>query len=271
MNQHGGQPYLTPPALSKNGDDGTRAAGGRLASMARPSGRGSTLLFAALVGAAGMAVGLPLAAGEDEGLSERAAAREILVRLDRRLQTIATMRGRFVQTFTSSGLGLPQSEGGRFFLSRPDLMRWDYTTPEKKTAVSDGTHTWLHIPEDGVVYRGTVAAWKRGGAFSILAGGSLVDAYDAAGVEAGTAARRGYVVLTLHPKTEREEFTSLLVELEPKGLRLSSVIAVDGAGNRIAALFSDVEENVQLDRGLFSFAPPAGARVIDQEPPAARP
>jgi outer membrane lipoprotein carrier protein len=174
------------------------------------------------------------------------------------------MKGRFVQTFTSSGLGVPQSEGGRFFLSRPDLMRWDYTTPERKTAVSDGTHTWLYMPEDEVVYKGSVAEWRSSGAFSILAGGSLIDEYEPVEAEAATAQRHGDVVLTVRPRKERDDLSTLVLEIEPKDLHLVSVTAVDGAGNRISVIFSDVEEDMRLDRDLFSFTPPAGARIIDQ-------
>jgi len=200
----------------------------------------------------------------EEGTSG-VAATEILSRLDRRLQAVTTMKGRFIQSFTSAGLGVPQSESGRFFISRPDRMRWDYTRPEEKTAISDGTHTWLHLPEEGVVYKGSVAAWKNGGAFSILAGGSLRDEYSAIDVDVAQATRKGDVVLALKPRRERDEFVSLLVEVDPVSLTLVSVVAVDGAGNRISAFFSEIEENVALPRDVFLFKPPVGARVIDQD------
>jgi len=209
---------------------------------------------------------LPGTAGEKEdALREQEAAREILSRLDRRLQGVTSMRGRFVQTFVSSGLGLPQSESGRFVMSRPDLMRWDYTDPEKKTAVSDGVHTWLLLPDDGVVYRGSVAAWKRGGAFAILSGGSLEAAYEAGGLDTVSVLHRGDVVLRLVPRQAREEHERLLVEVRPENLAVVAITAVDRMGNRIGAVFSDVEENIPLPRGLFSFDPPAGARIIDQD------
>ncbi|MBI3448414.1 MAG: outer membrane lipoprotein carrier protein LolA [Acidobacteria bacterium] len=213
-----------------------------------------------LTGAAGGA------RGADAPREGRETAREIALRLDARLATLRTMKGRFVQSFASSGLGMPQSEGGRFFLKRPDLMRWDYTTPEVKTAVSDGAHTWLYVPEDAVVYRGSVAAFKSRGAFAALASGSLRSEFEAIGVEARGAQVRGDVVLTLKPLSERDDLASLLIEIEPTRLSIASMTAIDGAGNRIAILFSDVEEDVDLPGDLFTFAPPDGARVIDQDP-----
>ena len=193
-----------------------------------------------------------------------ATARDIIARLDRRLRSVTTMRGRFVQTFVSSGLGMPQSESGRFWLSRPDRMRWEYTKPELKTAVSDGTHTWLHVPEDNVVYRGSVSEWRQGGAFAVLSEGRIGESFEARGLETAAALKRGDVVLILRPSAPRDDYETLLIEVEPGTLRIAAVTAVDSMGNRIGAAFSDIEENVALAPDLFRFTPPPGARVLDQ-------
>jgi outer membrane lipoprotein carrier protein len=239
------------------------------------------LLAAAILGLAPIGAETPRApapgtatASRDEASessAEKAAAREILSRLDARLRGIASMRGRFVQTFTSSGLGVPQSESGRFAMRRPDRLRWDYTAPEPKIAVSDGEHTWLYLPEEKIVYRGSVAEWKRGGAFAFLAGGSLVEAFEADAVEARSAQTSGNMVLHLRPRSPVEDYESLLVEVNPKTLAVASVTAVDGMGNRVAAAFSGIEENPSLSGDLFTFTPPAGAKIVDQEPAARRP
>ena len=208
--------------------------------------------------------------GEENPAEEKETAREVLSRLDRRLGGISSMQGRFVQTFISAGLSVPQSEGGRFYLMRPGRMRWEYTSPEPKTAVSDGTFTWLYLPEEGVVYRGTVEAWKREGPFAILAGGALGEVFEAEGIDAVSASRRGAVVLKMRPKRPAEAFEFLLVEIDPSTLSIFAVTAVDGMGNRIAAAFSDVKVNDRLRADLFTFTPPKGARVIDQDAAAPR-
>jgi len=214
----------------------------------------------------------PLASGgEAAPAGEAEAAREILARLDRRLEGVKTMRGRFIQTFSSSGLGIPQSEEGRFALRRPDRTRWEYISPEKKIAVSDGVSTWLYLPEESVVYRGSVASWKRSGAFAALAGGRLGEGFEAVAVDPGGASRRENVVLTLRPRTPRDDFQELLVEIEPGSLKVAAIVAVDAMGNRIGIAFSGVEENVSLPEDLFRFAPPPGVRVLDQDPGATGP
>jgi outer membrane lipoprotein carrier protein len=215
------------------------------------------------VGSPGGAGASPRGPGDSTEI-EIATAREILSRLDERLRGIRSMRGRFVQTFVSAGLGIPQAEEGRFVVERPDKLRWDYVKPERKTAISDGEHTWLHLPEEKLVYRGSVEAWRRTGAFAILVGGSLADEYEAGGLEADSASRRGDLLLRLTPRRPREEVQEILVEIEPEGLDIVAVTAVDALGNRTGVRLSEVEENVRIRSDLFVFTPPRGTRIVDR-------
>jgi outer membrane lipoprotein carrier protein len=210
-------------------------------------------------------LGGPASARPARGVLEAETAREVLARLDARLAGIRSLRGRFVQTFLSAGLGVPQEEEGVFYMQRPDRLRWEYRRPEEKTAVSDGTHTWLYLPEERVVYRGTVSRWKAGGGLSILVGGRIADEYEVAGLEVASAVRDGNIVLRLEPRADESELKEILLEIEPRRLDVAAVTAVDLLGNRTAVTFSDVEENARLRPGLFEFSPPRGARLVDQE------
>jgi outer membrane lipoprotein carrier protein len=195
-------------------------------------------------------------------------AREILSRLDRRLAATTALTGSFVQTFTSSGLGVPQSESGVFSIRRPDLMRWEYRRPERKLAVSDGTHTWLYMPDEKLAYRGDVREWKRGGAFAILAGGSLVEEFAPVDLSIVEATRKGDLVLRLRPVEIREEYDFLLIQFEPSSLTINTITAIDAMGNRVTIILSGLEEPRSLPDDEFTFDPPSGTRIIDQSAPA---
>lgn len=228
---------------------------------------GAALGFVALLSLAGP----PAAAtGEEAAPREDADPRasEVLSRLDARLESVRSLKGRFVQTFTSSGLGIPQAEEGIFSIRRPDRMRWEYRKPERKLAVSDGTHTWLYMPEEGVVYRGDVRDWKEGGAFALLAGGSLSAEFVALSVGVEGASREGDLLLELRPAKPRDQYEQLLVQFEPSSLSISSITAVDAMGNRISVILSDLQEDPEMNEGEFTFRPPAGVRVIEQGRPA---
>lgn len=196
-------------------------------------------------------------------------ARRILLRLEARLHRISTMKAHFVQTFASSGLGVPQAEEGTFMLQAPDLMRWEYEKPERKLAISDGKHTWFYLPEEKVVYRGSVEEWKEKGAFAVLVSGELSSKFEAVSASSGGTLLPGRVLLELRPRGEPGDFTSVEVEIEPSTLEIASFTAIDAMGNRIGLALAGVEENVHLPDASFTFVPPRGVEVIDQSSGAA--
>ncbi|HZE89914.1 MAG TPA: outer-membrane lipoprotein carrier protein LolA, partial [Verrucomicrobiae bacterium] len=95
--------------------------------------------------------------------------------------------------------------------------------------------------------------------------------FEATSAEARGARVRGDVVLSLKPLSERDDLATLLIEIDPVRLSIASMTAIDGAGNRVAIVFTDVEEDVELPADLFRFSPPEGARVIDQDSAPTRP
>jgi len=196
-------------------------------------------------------------------------ARRILLRLESRLQDVRTMKAHFVQTFVSSGLGVPQAEEGTFMLQAPDLMRWEYDKPEKKLAISDGTHTWFYLPEEKVVYKGSVAEWKEKGAFAGLVSGRLSEKFEAVSASSGGTVLPGHVMLELKPRGDAEEFTSVEIEIEPSTLDIASFTVIDPMGNRIGLSLARVEKNGRLPDAAFTFEPPRGVDVVDQSSPGA--
>lgn len=234
------------------------------------AGTGPPAMYHAPMRAAGsilalaLLAALPAAATPSGGRAADPA--EILARLDAHLASIESMEGRFIQSFVSSGLGVPQTEEGRFAIRRPDLMRWEYRSPEEKLAVSDGRNTWLYMPEEETVYKGSVSQWKEGGAFAVLAGGSLRQEYEALSVGVEGATRKGDLLLRLKPLSPREQYEYLDIQFDPRSLALHSITAIDGMGNRVAVILSQVRENVALERSRFEFTPPEGVRVVDQSP-----
>ena len=76
------------------------------------------------------------------------------------LDSWSRLSGRFEQRLQAPTLPSEQVESGRFYVAQPDRMRWDYRQPERKLAVTDGVQTWLYIPSDRQVIRGSVDALR---------------------------------------------------------------------------------------------------------------
>src|SRR6185503_16567129 len=48
----------------------------------------------------------------------------LVTKLQDRLDHLTSLQGEFVQTLSSSGLGRTRTESGRFWIRKPNLMRW---------------------------------------------------------------------------------------------------------------------------------------------------
>src|SRR5262245_11690513 len=66
------------------------------------------------------------------------------------------MVARFSQTVQSPSLPSPQREEGTLYLKPPGKMRWEYTRPKGKLAITDGVKATLYLPEDRAVLMGPV-------------------------------------------------------------------------------------------------------------------
>lgn len=217
-----------------------------------------------------------VAAAASIGPAGRSAesADPLVARLQGRLDRIRTVSGRFVQSLDSASLGRPRTETGRFMISKPDRMRWEYESPERKLAVIDGTHTWLYLPDEAEVHRGSASGVRGSGAPALLLTGAMRLDRDFLSRRPGPkelAAElplpEGSVVVELTPKRPDPEFQKVLLAIHPDRLQILKVILVDPLGDRMSFTFSDMEEDTPLPDSLFRFEPPPGVRVVDTEKP----
>jgi len=195
----------------------------------------------------------------------------LLSRLQARLDKLTTLRGRFVQSLDSASLGRPRTEHGRFMIRRPDRMRWEYESPEKKLAVIDGRNTWLYLPEEAEAHRGSAAGAGQSGALALLSGSLRLDrdftsrrpGNTELAAELPLPART--VVIELVPHRTDLDFQKLLLAVDPDRLQIRKLIVIDPLGDRMSFTFSDLEEDVPLPESLFHFEPPPGVSVVASE------
>ena len=217
---------------------------------------------------------MPAAAGTDTApvASDRASASaaqqqgsgatSIFARLLHRNNAIRDFRAVFEQRLLSRGLNPPPPESGRVYYLRPYRMRWEYTKPEKKLAVSDGDTGWLFLPEEKRVLRMKIAASIGAEPLASLLSGSgdALKRFRAETIPSG----KGEIALRLLPATPQQDFDAVEVRVDSATLTIREVHIVDPGGNRMIYRFSEMEENVGLPGTLFTFVPPPGVEVLDQ-------
>jgi outer membrane lipoprotein carrier protein len=199
-----------------------------------------------------------LGAGSGAARSERDAAADVWAAYSQRWAATDTYTADFHQRIEVDGIGGDVASGGKFYFSKPDLMRWDYLDGQAQNVVGDGKWVWVYQPDLEQAYRVDYkSAFGSGGLVALLAGREgLSTRYHFSLLEHDSKA----VLILLEPIADVGE--SLELTLEAKTMDLKSVAVRDPAGSVTYVEFDDVHRNVALDHGLFSFAPPPGTDII---------
>ena len=85
----------------------------------------------------------PIAAGQ-----ARQSPDQLAKALQQRYQAVRDFKADFVQTYRGGVLRTQTQERGTVSVKKPGLMRWIYTSPERKEFVSDGVKMYSYVPED---------------------------------------------------------------------------------------------------------------------------
>lgn len=167
----------------------------------------------------------------------------------------------FTHTYEGGVLKRKSTERGTVQVKKPGRMRWEYTAPEKKTFVSDGTKMYSYVPADKQVIVSSVpAADEATTAVMFLAGkGNLARDFDVAYAE---TAIPGSVALRLNPRQKQRDYDWLIVVVDSATLRIRALAAADQQGGRSTFEFTNYRENTGIADSVFAFNIPRGADVI---------
>ena len=209
--------------------------------------------FAALI----VAVAAPFAQ------SARPPAVDVARAVQAHYDTVQDFTAEFTHTYVGGILRKRITEQGRLQVKKPGRMRWEYTQPEPKTFVSDGSQMYSYVPADRQVYVSPVPAEDQATtAVLFLTGkGSLLRDFDVRySDEPGGLA--GTVALRLDPKLPERDYDWLELVVDRRTFQIRSFVAADDQGGTSTFQFRDLQENVGLSDKTFEFRIPRGVDVI---------
>jgi len=190
-------------------------------------------------------------------------AKEVVAKVQKFYDATKDLHAKFEQTLASVMGGSAKKASGDVWLKRPGKMRWDYTKPEKKEMVADGSHLWVYEEEDAQVFKQCMNSSTLPAQVSFLLGsGKLADEFDASVVHPKDAGAAGDVVLKMVPKTASGAYRYLYFVTDGKSGAVKETVIFDQQGGSNKLSFSGVEQNKGVADGKFSFTPPAGVKVI---------
>lgn len=184
--------------------------------------------------------------------------------LQSKYNKMTTLSADFAQVHTSSDIHDDRRETGHLLLKKPGRMKWDYTSPEPKQFISDGTWLYEYVPSEKSVTRSSMKdAGDMRAPFAFLLGqGNLKNEFRIIDFSKETPIRAGNKVLRLIPK-HLQDFDQLLIEFDPVSYEMSRMSIVEPDGDRSDFLFSNIRENVQAPSIEFVFHAPPGVEVRD--------
>ena len=193
--------------------------------------------------------------------------RDLLVGFDRVQAGIRTLSANFSETTTSQLLKDPIQSKGRFYLTKPSSVLWEYAEPEvMRFAIANDEYVG-YFPRQNRAERSDVHRWSER-IFRIFGVGQtsseLGKFYE---IRLAPAARddRGTRVLRLEPRKRRVRKHVEQVRLRVNTANyLPESIELSGKAGYVRVIeFSDLKVNPDLSAGLYNIEIPAGVSVTN--------
>lgn len=184
--------------------------------------------------------------------------------LQRKYDRIRDFSAEFVHAYRGGVLNKTLTERGRVLVRKPGKMRWEYTAPERKVFVSDGTRMYAYLPDDRQVIVSAVPSGDDAATPALfLAGkGSLTRDFVPSFVEMPADLPAGSRGLKLVPRTPQPDYDWLVLAVDPATLALRGFVTVDAQGGTSSFSFANLKENVGLADKEFDFKVPRGVDLV---------
>ena len=193
-------------------------------------------------------------------VSSTAGAAGSIEKLQAFIAQTQSARASFTQQVLDKDGQIVQSASGKLSFSRPGKFRWEYQKPYEQLIVGDGEKLWVYDTELAQVTVKKLEGALGSSPAALLAGSNDIERYynlDAKGVS------RGLDWLEAYPKEPDSMF--LKVRMGFKGNMLNTMELYDQLGQITVIRFSHIERNPKLAADTFTFTPPPGVDVIEDE------
>jgi outer membrane lipoprotein carrier protein len=183
--------------------------------------------------------------------------------LQKHYKATQSFSAKFTETITRVG-GPPLERQGSVYYSKPGRVRFDFTSPQPETLVSDGTTFYDYDPGLNQVMETplkNVLRTKSAAAF-LMGVGNIAHEFDAMPMVGDEANLKS---LRLTPKAGGGDRIGL--GIDPANFNIVILQLTDALGNVTVFHFEDIRINVPIEAELFAFKIPAGADIVGPQQP----
>ena len=179
--------------------------------------------------------------------------------IERHYNSLSAAQMEFEQTTESRGRQT-MSEAGMLYLQRPGKMRWDYTRPEGKLAISDGQIFRIYSPNSHQVRQVELEAMSdlRAPLSFLLGRMRLRRMFRNLRIENIDGQR----VLVGEGRSGQDFYSRVEFPFNPEDFSISGVRIFGRDDSVHVYRFSEEQTNPTLAEGMFDFKAPPGAEVV---------
>jgi outer membrane lipoprotein carrier protein len=188
--------------------------------------------------------------------------RQVAAAIDARYNGMKSLRAEFSESY--SGGGMQRNESGTLWIKKPGKMRWEYTAPQKKTFVTDGSAAWFYIPGERQARRTPLKSLNDlRSPLRYLLGRTKLEK-EVRGLSLAPDVRpavAGDVVLRGIPVGMEDRISVLLLESDGQGF-LRRIVMQELDGSTTEFRLENQRENAPVSDAEFNFHPPAGVEIL---------
>ncbi len=182
-------------------------------------------------------------------------------------QTIHTLSAQFVQIIENPMIGAPDTTRGKLYQMRPSRFAMRFTKPKGDRIVADGRYLWLYTPSTapGQVIRSRIPEVGTTGPNLI---GQFVERprerYRVRYVRADSLPDGMADAVALVPTEAGQPYTEAVLWVGRNDGLVRRLEISEAAGQHRTVILTHPKVNGGAPGREFTFAPPAGVRVVDQ-------
>ncbi|MEO6212912.1 MAG: outer membrane lipoprotein chaperone LolA [Vicinamibacterales bacterium] len=201
------------------------------------------------------------------GEAGQQTAQQVASALQAKYDRVRDFTAEFTQQYESGILRKKLTERGKVQVKKPGRMRWDYSVPDKKVFVSDGSRVYLWVPADNQVTISSVPKQDEAttAVLFLVGKGDLTRDFTVNFTANAPPDRFG---LRLQPKLPERDFDWLELVIDRTSLQIRTLAAGDRQGGQSTFTFANFKENRGLTDKTFEFKIPRGADVINAGAPS---
>jgi outer membrane lipoprotein carrier protein len=191
------------------------------------------------------------------------SAADLARNLQRKYELVRDFSADFEHIYEGGVLRKKLTERGTLLVKKPGMMRWTYTSPERKEFVSDGRTLYSYVPEDRQVIVSTVPpADEAGSPAMFLAGKGNIQRDYTPRLAAAAGLTASDVALELVPRAPQNDDDSIILVLDRTSLQIRRLVTTDSQGGTSTFVFTKLRENVGLPAQAFAFTIPRGVDIV---------